>query len=71
MLGMFVKVKINQKKFTSQDELWNTVKYCPVNVFKFEGGRVIIDEENEDECTFCNICIENSPEDGIEIIKLY
>lgn len=44
---------------------------CPVDIFSREGEEVVILEENEDECTLCELCSEGCPEKLIEVVKHY
>lgn len=44
---------------------------CPVDIFSRKGEEVVILEENEDECTLCDLCSEGCPEKLIEIVKHY
>ncbi|HIQ32271.1 MAG TPA: 4Fe-4S dicluster domain-containing protein, partial [Methanothermococcus okinawensis] len=46
-------------------ECGECVDVCPMEVFKIEGNRIIV--ANEDLCTFCMVCIDVCLEDAIEI----
>lgn len=47
------------------------VDSCPVNIFEIKDGKITISDENEDECTFCNLCLEVCPRGIIRIKKEY
>ncbi|MBA2523890.1 MAG: ferredoxin [Solirubrobacterales bacterium] len=44
---------------------------CPVDIFADVDGRATIVRENLDECVLCFLCVEATPEGGVQIIKLY
>jgi NAD-dependent dihydropyrimidine dehydrogenase PreA subunit len=48
------------------------VEVCPVNIFKqAASGALEIVQENLDECTLCDLCIEAAPAGTVRVIKLY
>lgn len=65
---MFVTIKINTE--SCDDDCRICVETCPLDIFRTDGGVTVV-EENEDECTFCNLCIERCPKHAITIIKNY
>jgi NAD-dependent dihydropyrimidine dehydrogenase PreA subunit len=42
-----------------------------VGIFKLVNGQPVVVEENEDECTFCGLCLQACPSGAIRIEKLY
>jgi NAD-dependent dihydropyrimidine dehydrogenase PreA subunit len=44
---------------------------CPVGIFAADDGGVKIVEENLDECTLCDLCLDATPKGSIEVTKLY
>ncbi|MBI2875766.1 MAG: ferredoxin [Candidatus Tectomicrobia bacterium] len=44
---------------------------CPVDLFSRQGEEIVIREENEDECTLCDLCTDGCPEKLITIVKHY
>lgn len=76
IMGMFVKVEINNNKCKKVKNCKICEEVCPVEIFKFEkleenNGIISVIEENEDECIFCNLCLEKCPQGAISIKKLY
>lgn len=69
-MGTFVSVIIEREKCTG-NKCKICVELCPVSIFKIEENLIIIETENEDECTFCNLCIEECPQGAIKIKKEY
>lgn len=70
-MGEFVHIVIDEKKFVNSDDMKACANSCPVGIFEMKSGRLHVVEENEDECTFCGLCIEASPNGAIKIEKLY
>jgi NAD-dependent dihydropyrimidine dehydrogenase PreA subunit len=48
------------------------VEVCPVSIFKLgpSPDSVGIVEENLDECTLCDLCMQACPQ-GVRVVKLY
>lgn len=68
---MFIKVQITPGLISDQDLVKKLVEVCPVDIFTEYQGDLFIVEENQDECTLCNLCIEATPDGTVKIIKLY
>ncbi len=68
-MGLFVTVKLNPEK--CQDGCKACQDVCPVNIFKLENGRAKVVAENEDECTFCGLCLERCKNKSVEIVRNY
>ena len=68
---MFIKVQITPDLISDQDLVKKLVEVCPVDIFTEYQGDLFIVEENQDECTLCNLCIEAAPDGTVKIIKLY
>jgi len=48
------------------------VEVCPVNIFALDAdGKVVIVEENEDECVLCDLCVQAAPPGKVRVIKFY
>jgi len=71
MMGMFIRVEIDDKKCLGLEKSGECIRICPVNIFEAKDGRVVVKEENEDECTLCNLCIDKCKSCAILIKKLY
>ena len=72
-MGLFITIKIDEQTCTGPVTCGRCLSVCPVNIFK--AGRTIaipeIEEENEDECTLCDLCIEACSPRSITILKEY
>lgn len=71
-MGEFIKVIIDRAKCGSPEEIQRWVRVCPVNIFKMDGDAPVVVEENEDECTLCDLCRQQADTPGaVAIVKLY
>ena len=69
---MFIDVKVTDAVATDADLAAKLVEVCPVSIFALaDGGKLQILEENLDECTLCDLCIEAMPEGAVKVHKLY
>ncbi len=68
-MGEFIKVVIDEKKCDKKNKA--CVSVCPVGIFMEKEGNIAVVEENEDECTLCNLCLEACKNGAIKILKLY
>jgi len=70
-MGVFIRVTIDPEKCVGPEKSGACVAICPVNIFEARGDWVAVQEENEDECTLCNLCIDKCPTSAFSIRKLY
>jgi NAD-dependent dihydropyrimidine dehydrogenase PreA subunit len=72
-MGMFIRVELDQEKVRSRPGLAKKlVDVCPVDIYALgkEENTAVIVEENTDECTLCELCLQAAP-DAARVIKLY
>ncbi len=72
-MAMFIRVDVNHDVVRRTAGLAKKlVEVCPVNIFAHgkEDDAVAVIEDNLDECTLCDLCMQASP-DGVKVIKLY
>jgi NAD-dependent dihydropyrimidine dehydrogenase PreA subunit len=72
-MAMFIRVDVDQNVVRKTAGLAKKlVEVCPVNIFKTgaDESTVEIVEDNVDECTLCDLCMQASP-DGVRVVKLY
>ena len=70
-MSEFIKVEIDYQKCLGLEKSGHCVGVCPVDIFGIKNEELIINEENEDECTLCDLCLERCETDAITIVKLY
>ena len=72
MAGMFIDVAVDQAVANDAALAKKLVEVCPVNIFaQAANGALQIVQENLDECTLCDLCIEAAPAGTVQVIKLY
>ena len=72
-MAMFIRVDIDQSLVKKTPGLAKKlVEVCPVKIFAagHEANAVTIVEDNLDECTLCDLCMQACP-DGVKVVKLY
>jgi ferredoxin-like protein FixX len=72
MAGMFIDVKVAADVAKDAAHAKKLTEVCPVNIFKQAGdGTLAIVEENLDECTLCDLCVQAAPTGTVQVVKLY
>ncbi|MBW1755485.1 MAG: hypothetical protein JRD92_04520 [Deltaproteobacteria bacterium] len=72
-MAMFIRVDVDNSIIEKAPGLADKlVEVCPVKIFKPapQANAVEVVEENVDECTLCDLCMQASPQ-GVHVIKLY
>jgi NAD-dependent dihydropyrimidine dehydrogenase PreA subunit len=72
-MAMFIRVEIDNSVIEKTPSLAaKLVEVCPVKIFKpaAQPNAVEVVEENVDECTLCDLCMQATPE-GVRVVKLY
>jgi NAD-dependent dihydropyrimidine dehydrogenase PreA subunit len=72
-MAMFIRIDLNDSVIRKTTGLAKKIAdVCPVNIFKAgpENNTVAVIDDNVDECTLCDLCMQASP-DGVRVIKLY
>jgi NAD-dependent dihydropyrimidine dehydrogenase PreA subunit len=72
MPGMFIDVEVDAAVARDPAHAKKLTEVCPVNIFAQEkDGTLRIVEENLDECTLCELCIQAAPPGTVRVVKLY
>ena len=72
MPGMFIDVQVEASAAKHAAVAKKLTEVCPVDIFAQEAdGSLRIVEDNLDECTLCDLCLEAAPKGSVEIVKLY
>ncbi len=71
MPGLFIDVKVDAAIAKDAEIAKKLEDACPVDIFEASDSGVRIVEENLDECTLCDLCIQAAPEGTVQVRKLY
>lgn len=69
-MAMFIRVDIDEAVQSDEALQKRLVELCPVDIFKQDGGRLVTVEDNLDECTLCDLCIDAAGP-KVQVVKLY
>jgi NAD-dependent dihydropyrimidine dehydrogenase PreA subunit len=72
-MAMFIRVDVDPAVVRKTPGLAKKlVEVCPVNIFApgTDESAVTVVDDNVDECTLCELCMQASRE-GVRVIKLY
>jgi len=69
---MFIDVQVDPAVAADPALAKKLVEVCPVNIFK-QGpdGKLVIVEDNLDECVLCDLCVQAAPPGKVRVVKLY
>lgn len=70
-MGIFIEMQVHENKCQVASGCTLCTTICPVDVFVIEDHKVEKVFDNEDECTLCNLCVEQCPGQAIRLVKLY
>jgi ferredoxin-like protein FixX len=72
MPGMFIDVVVAPEIAKDPKHAKKLTEVCPVNIFKQAAdGTLAIVEDNLDECTLCDLCVQAAPPGTVRVAKLY
>jgi len=72
-MGEFIAVQIDPGKCSGLKACGKCLSACPVNIFDKTGGddRPKVNQDNEDECILCDLCLNVCAPEAITIRRLY
>lgn len=69
--GMFVRVEVDDAAASDPGVAKQLAGVCPVDIFSDDSGRVVLVEENVDECILCALCLDVGTSGSVRVFKLY
>ena len=70
-MSEFIRLTISEERCTGTSACGKCVQVCPVNIFVAEGDRPLVVAENQDECTLCDLCLQECEPHAVVLTKLY
>lgn len=70
-MALFIDVEVAPEVRADAALCAKLVEVCPVDIFEVRDGALEILDENLDECTLCDLCIQAAPSGGVRVVKLY
>lgn len=70
-MSLFVNLEIERQKCLGLKECGKCLKVCPVGIFGEAGEYPRTIEDNQDECTLCDLCLAACEPGAIEVRKQY
>jgi NAD-dependent dihydropyrimidine dehydrogenase PreA subunit len=71
MPGLFIDVELAPEAARDPALARKLAEACPVDIFEAGDEGVRIVEENLDECTLCDLCIQAAPRGAVRVRRLY
>ena len=72
MAGIFIDVEVAPEAAEDPALAAKLTEVCPVDIYaQGEDGKLLIVEDNLDECVLCRLCIDASPPGTVTVRKLY
>jgi NAD-dependent dihydropyrimidine dehydrogenase PreA subunit len=70
--ALFIDVQVDDSVARDPELVKRLVEVCPVDIYAQEkDGTLEIVGPNLDECVLCYLCVDATPPDTVQIIKLY
>ena len=71
-MAMFIDGKVDAAVAADPALAKKLTEVCPVNIFKVAAdGKLAIVDDNLDECTLCDLCVQAVPGGKVRVVKLY
>jgi NAD-dependent dihydropyrimidine dehydrogenase PreA subunit len=70
-VSLFIDVQVESGAAKDAELAKKLEEVCPVSIFKATDAGTAIVEENLDECTLCDLCIQAAPDGTVKVVKLY
>ncbi len=71
-MAIFIRIDVDEALAADAGAVKRLCEVCPVDIFSAEevGGLRVVDE-NVDECTLCELCLDVGQPGQVAVVKLY
>jgi ferredoxin-like protein FixX len=69
-VGTFIEIRLDPSTF-GPEQARRLVSACPVDIYAVEAGQPVVQPDEVDECTLCELCLDLAAPGAIVIRKLY
>lgn len=69
--NLFVDVRVDLERCIGIERCGKCVTMCPVKIFEESNERATSNKSRNDECTLCDVCLNECPVEAITVEKLY
>jgi NAD-dependent dihydropyrimidine dehydrogenase PreA subunit len=70
-MALFIEIVVADELRERPEQVAKLVEVCPVDIFRGTSVGLDIVDENVDECTLCELCLEVGRPGQVEVLKLY
>jgi NAD-dependent dihydropyrimidine dehydrogenase PreA subunit len=71
-MSLFIEVEVDPAVARDPGVVKKLVEVCPVNIFAAQADATLqVVDQNLDECTLCELCLEAAPAGTVRVKKLY
>jgi NAD-dependent dihydropyrimidine dehydrogenase PreA subunit len=69
--AIFIGVEVDDEAAGDAALAAKLAEVCPVDIYAVEHRRVVLVEENLDECVLCGLCLHAAPDGAVRVLRLY
>jgi NAD-dependent dihydropyrimidine dehydrogenase PreA subunit len=70
--GLFIAVEVDDGLAGDPQLAAKLAEVCPVDIYATDGdGRLMLVDDNLDECVLCRLCLDAAPNGSVRVLKLY
>ena len=69
--AIFIGVEVDDEAAGDTALAAKLAEVCPVDIYAVEHRRVVLVEENLDECVLCGLCLDAAPDGAVRVLRLY
>jgi NAD-dependent dihydropyrimidine dehydrogenase PreA subunit len=69
--GLFIGIEVDEAVAGDAAVAAKLAEVCPVDIFAVDHHRVVLVEDNLDECVLCGLCLDAAPDGAVRVLRLY